>query len=139
MPEMPPNDIQKPRLIIAFDIDNTICERKLGDLTYATVVPFPAAIEVLKDLRAKGHTIILHTGRHMKTCNGNQGQVFAKQGKILLDWLEKWDIPYDEIWWSKPHADLFIDDAAHHHTDWSSTVEAINERIKKGPRGPENP
>jgi capsule biosynthesis phosphatase len=126
-------------MIFAFDLDGTICENKTGDLTYATVLPFPAAIAVLKDLKSQGHTIILHTGRHMKTCGGNQGQILAKQGKVLLDWLEKWDIPYDEIWWSKPHADLFIDDAVHKHTDWASSIEAINERIRKGPRGPENP
>lgn len=127
------------KLIFAFDIDNTICENKIGDMTYADVKPFPEAIKTLKELKAEGHTIILHTARHMKTCDGNQGKVLAKQGKILLDWLEKWDIPHDEIWWSKPHADLMIDDAVHQHTDWTSMVEAIKNRILKGPRGPENP
>lgn len=126
-------------MIFCFDIDNTICERKLGNKTYATVEPFPEAIETLRWLKSEGHTIILNTGRHMKTCAGNQGKVFALQGKILLDWLEKHQIPYDELWWSKPHADLIVDDASHKHTDWPSTVEAIKERIIKGPRGPENP
>ena len=46
---------------------------------------------------------------------------------------------FDEIWWNKPHADLIVDDATHKHTDWPSTVEAIKQRITKGPRGPENP
>lgn len=126
-------------MIFAFDIDNVICESKTDNLTYSTVKPFPEAIELLQDLKSVGHTIILFTGRHMKTCAGNQGKVLALQGKILLDWLEKYNIPYDEIWWSKPHADLYIDDAAHFHTDWHSTREAIVNRIKKGPRTPENP
>lgn len=126
-------------MIFCFDIDNTICERKLNGKTYADVEPFPEAVETLRWLKSEGHTIILNTGRHMKTCEGNQGKVLAKQGKILFDWLEKHNIPYDELWWSKPHADLIVDDAAHHHTDWSSTVDAIKQRILKGPRGPENP
>lgn len=126
-------------MIFCFDIDNTICERKLGDKTYATVEPFPEAIETLRWLKSEGHTIILNTGRHMKTCAGNQGKAFALQGKTLLDWLDKHQIPYDELWWSKPHADLIVDDASHKHTDWASTVEAIKDRITKGPRGPENP
>lgn len=126
-------------MIFVFDLDNTICERKLGDKTYADVEPYPEALETLRWLKSEGHTIILQTGRHMKTCVGNQGKVLAKQGKILFDWLEKHDIEFDEIWWNKPHADLIVDDAAHKHTDWSSTVEAIKNRITKGPRGPENP
>lgn len=126
-------------MIFCFDIDGVICENKTDGLTYATVKPFPEAIAVLKELKEQGHTIILYTGRHMKTCEGNTGKVLARQGKILLDWLEKYEIPFDEIYMNKPHVDLFIDDAAHHHTDWPSSIQAINERIKKGPRGPENP
>lgn len=126
-------------MIFAFDIDGTICENKLGDLTYETVKPYPEAIELLNWLRSEGHTIILHTGRHAKTCNGNMGLILARQGKTLFDWLEKHNIPYDEIWWSKPHADLFIDDAVHKHVDWATSKEAILSRIQKGPRGPYNP
>ncbi len=126
-------------MIFVFDIDNTICEAKIGDLTYATVKPLPGAVEALKALKQQGHTIILHTGRHMKTCAGNTGLVLAKQGKTLLDWLERYEVPFDELRMDKPHADLIIDDAAHQHTDWPSTIEAINTRIQKGPRGPENP
>lgn len=126
-------------MIFAFDIDNTICERKLGDMTYSDVLPFPEALEILRWLKSEGHTIVLHTGRHMKTCGGNQGKVLAKQGKVLFDWLETHQIPYDEIWWSKPHADLFIDDAVHRHVDWGTSLEAIKNRIKLGNRTAENP
>ena len=75
----------------------------------------------------------------MKTGGGNQGKVLKLQGKILFDWLEKWEIPYDELWWSKPHADLIIDDAVHRHTDWETSILAIKDRIHKGPRTVENP
>lgn len=127
------------KIIIAFDIDGTICENKTGDLTYETVKPFPEAVGLIQRLHADGHTIILHTGRHMKTCNGDVGKVLARQGKTLLDWLEKYQIPYDSLYWNKPHADIFIDDAVHRHTDWVTSEQAIQDRITKGPRGPENP
>jgi capsule biosynthesis phosphatase len=126
-------------MIFAFDLDNTVCERKLGNMTYFDVNPFPEAVETIRWLKSEGHTIILHTGRHMRTCGGNQGKVLAKQGKILFDWLEKHQIPYDEIWWSKPHADLFIDDAVHRHTDWKTSIQAIKDRLIKGDRTAENP
>jgi len=126
-------------MIFAFDLDNTVCERKLGSMSYSDVQPFPEAVDTIRWLKSEGHTIILHTGRHMRTCGGNQGKVLGKQGKVLFDWLEKHQIPYDEIWWSKPHADLFIDDAVHRHTDWKTSLDAIKDRLAKGERTAENP
>lgn len=122
-----------------FDIDGVIAENKVGDLTYETLAPIPLAVETLKLLKKNGHYIILATGRHMNTCNANVGRVIATQGKTLLDWLEKHEVPYDELHFGKPHYDLVIDDAAHHHTGWITTMDAISERIAKGPRTAENP
>lgn len=118
-------------MIFSFDIDNTICDRRLDHMTYSEVNPFPEAVETIRWLKSEGHTIILHTARHMRTCGGNQGKVLAKQGKVLFDWLEKHQIPYDEVWWSKPYADLYIDDAVHQHTDWKTSLEVIKKRLAK--------
>lgn len=125
-------------MIFGFDIDNTICREKQEGQSYADVEPFPEAVQLLDWLRDEHHTIVLYTARHMKTCNGNQGKVLARQGKVLFDWLEKWEIPYDELHWSKPYVDLMIDDATHQHTDWETTSKAIQDRIQKGPRGQES-
>jgi hypothetical protein len=48
----------------------------------------------------------------MKTHNGNIGKINADIGKITFDTLEKFNIPYDEIYFGKPHADFYIDDLA---------------------------
>lgn len=125
-------------MIFAFDLDNTICEAKTGNKTYADVLPHPEAIAIMQALKMNGHTIIILTGRHMKTCKNNEGLVLGKQGKILFDWLERWNIPYDEIHF-KPHYDLCIDDATHQHVDWETTRQAIYNRITSGERTPENP
>lgn len=121
-------------MIFAFDLDGVICQFKTKSETYADVQPFPEAVQLLQSLKNEGHTIILYTARHMKTCNGNTGKILAKQGKILFDWLAKYSIPCDELWWSKPYADLTIDDAVHKHTDWKTTADAIAKRISDGPR-----
>lgn len=121
-------------MIFAFDLDGVICQFKTEGETYADVQPFPEAVQVLQSLKNEGHTIILYTARHMKTCNGNSGKILAKQGKILFDWLAKYNIPYDELWWSKPYADLTIDDSVHKHMDWQTTADAIAKRISDGPR-----
>lgn len=100
------------------DIDGTISELKKAGQTYGDLRLNPGAAEKIHALKAAGHYIILQTARHMKTCGGDQGQVVAKIGKATLDWLEKNNVPYDEIYFGKPYADIYIDDLAHKFTAW---------------------
>jgi capsule biosynthesis phosphatase len=97
---------------LCIDIDGTICTLRQPHESYATVQPLPGAAERIRSLRAEGHYIILATSRHMATCQANVGQVMARQGKVLLDWLEYHGFEYDELWLGKPHADIYIDDKA---------------------------
>jgi capsule biosynthesis phosphatase len=61
---------------------------------------------------------MIQTARHMKTCDGNVGKVVARQGKTTLDWLEKHGIEYDEIFFGKPWAQVYIDDNAMRFSSW---------------------
>lgn len=97
---------------ICLDVDGTLCELKHGHDDYATVRPLPHAAESIRRLRAAGHYVILATARHMKTCGGNVGQVVARQGPTLMEWLHRHGIEYDELWFGKPHADVYLDDKA---------------------------
>lgn len=85
------------------------------------------AVEKLKELKAAGHTIIISTGRHMKTCQGNVGLVLARQGQVTLEWLARYGIPYDEIYFGKPWADIYIDDNALRFTCWNDIPEDASE------------
>lgn len=96
------------------DIDGTLCEIKQPHQSYAEVKPLAGAAHKLKALRQAGHYIILATARHMQTCDANVGLVMARQGKILFQWLEDHDIEFDEIWFGKPNADIYIDDRGYH-------------------------
>lgn len=114
---------------IIIDIDGTITELKKSGQTYATVRMNPEAAERIRALKAAGHTIILQTARHMKTCGGNQGEVVAKIGKSTLDWLSAQDIPYDEIYFGKPYGDVYIDDLALPFTNWNTiTPDALDDQ-----------
>ena len=64
----------------------------------------------MRNLKDQGHYLIIHTGRHMRTCNGDVTKVIEKIGKITEEWLEKWNVPYDELVFGKPYADIYIDD-----------------------------
>ena len=101
-----------------FDLDGTICTNKEVGQTYEDVVPMEGAVETLKKLREDGHYIIIMTARNMQTHNNNLGKVIANQAPIVIDWLKKYDIPYDELLFGKPHADYFIDDKGVQYTNW---------------------
>jgi capsule biosynthesis phosphatase len=103
---------------ICIDIDGVVCELRRPEQTYADLAPLPGAVEKITALKQAGHYLILCTARHMATCNSNIGLVMARQGKTLLDWLATHDIPYDEIWFGKPHADVYLDDNGFRFTGW---------------------
>lgn len=95
-----------------FDLDGTLVSfpNKKGD--YSTVEPIEKNIIYLKYLKRMGHTIIIQTARNMKTYNGNIGKINANTSKVIFKTLEKFKIPYDEIYFGKPYADFYIDDLA---------------------------
>ena len=112
---------------ICIDIDGTICFTRKPDESYHDVKPIPGAIESIQKLKSEGHYIILHTSRHMKTCDNNLGQITAIQGNVLLPWLNTHEVPYDEIWFGKPLADLYIDDKGTKFNNWKDTYAEIND------------
>jgi capsule biosynthesis phosphatase len=95
-----------------FDLDNTLVTFPTIPNDYTTVKPITKNILFLKYLKRFGNTIIIYTARRMKTHNGNIGKINADIGKITFETLEKFDIPYDEIYFGKPCADFYIDDLA---------------------------
>jgi capsule biosynthesis phosphatase len=101
-------EISKKRF--CFDLDNTLVTYPKVDGDYMTVEPISDTINYLKKLKEKGHTIIIYTARRMRTHGGNVGSVIADIGKITIDTLEKYGIPYDEIYFGKPYAHFYIDD-----------------------------
>jgi capsule biosynthesis phosphatase len=90
---------------ICFDLDNTLVTFPIIMDDFTTVKPIEKNISFLKYLKSFGNTIIIYTSRKMKTHNGNIG-------KITFDTLDKFNIPYDEIYFGKPYADFYIDDLA---------------------------
>lgn len=116
---------------IVVDLDGTICEIRQPNQSYADVAVLPGAVERLKALRAAGHYIIIQTARNMKTCESNVGKVMKNVGLITLDWLERHDIEYDEIYFGKPNAELYIDDRALRFSDWDNLTDNLLEKLAR--------
>jgi len=102
------NKIKQMR--ICFDLDNTLVSFPKITNDYTTVEPIQKNIDFLKYLKSFGHIIIIYTARRMKTHNGCVGKILSDIGSITFDTLAKFDIPYDEIYFGKPHANVYIDD-----------------------------
>ena len=48
----------------------------------------------------------------MLTHDGDINKIINDVGKITTDWLDKYEVPYDEIVWGKPYGVYYIDDKA---------------------------
>lgn len=107
------NYVQKPGYKtrrICFDLDNTLVTYPTIPGDYSTCLPIQKTIDFLKYLKQLGNTIIIHTARRMRTHHSNLGKVNADIGKLTFDTLDRFQIPYDEIYFGKPDADFYIDD-----------------------------
>jgi capsule biosynthesis phosphatase len=103
---------------ICIDLDGVICEIRKENQRYEDLKPIPGAVEKIKKLRENGHYIIIYTSRRMKTHGGNIGKVLCDIGLITLEWLRRYGIEYDEIYFGKPWADVYIDDNALRFKSW---------------------
>lgn len=104
--------IEKKKMTICFDLDNTLVTypRIPGD--YRTVAPIPKMVDLVRQLKEEGHTIIIHTARRMATHNNNVDAVIRDVGDLTVKTLTDLDIPYDSLQFGKPLADMYIDDRA---------------------------
>ncbi|MBE6529789.1 MAG: capsular biosynthesis protein [Ruminococcaceae bacterium] len=89
-------------LTFVMDVDGTICPIKKKDERYEDLVPYPEMVKKMREYKAKGAKIVLFSSRNMNSYNGNIGLINANTAPILLEWLKKWEIPYDEIVFGKP-------------------------------------
>jgi capsule biosynthesis phosphatase len=123
---------------ICIDLDGVICELRGNNQGYSNLKPVEGAIEKIKALKNEGHYVIIYTARRMKTHKSNKGKILADVGKTTLDWLAKYEVPYDEIYFGKPWADIYIDDNAFRFLDWNdisddgSSLPCSKEKVFRG-------
>lgn len=102
--------------LLVVDVDGTLCEVvKDAERSYADAIPRRDVIAKLREYSAKGYRILLFTSRNMRTHQGNLGAINKHTAPTMLKWLEKWDVPYDEILFGKPwprQRGFYIDDRA---------------------------
>lgn len=99
---------------IIIDLDNTLTkEDNLS--SYKDKKPKIEVVNKLKSYKSLGFTITIFSARNMKTFEGNIGVINVKTLPEIIVWLEKNDIPFDEVLVGKPwcgEGGFYVDDKA---------------------------
>jgi capsule biosynthesis phosphatase len=120
-------------LRICFDVDGVLT---VIDGEYGNREPYLQTIEIIRKLKAAGHIICIQTARYMFKRNGSQEEADQYGRSELAAWLEKYNVPYDELYFGKVPADIYVDDrgcrveAAKHMEDWENNFGPILEATK---------
>lgn len=88
--------------VLVMDVDGTLCDIKEPGQSYADVPPVQAVLDRLADYRRQGFRVVLYTSRNMRSFGGNTGEIAAKTLPVLVDWLARHGVEYDEIHIGKP-------------------------------------
>lgn len=104
--------IDKKRMTICFDLDNTLVTYPTVPGDYRTVRPIERMVTLARQLKAEGHEIIIHTARRMATHKNDVAAVIRDVGELTKQTLADLGIPYDQLLFGKPLADAYIDDRA---------------------------
>lgn len=98
---------------LIFDLDDTISFTKNGK--YDSALPNLPLIAKMKEYQSQGFEIVISTSRNMRTYEGNLGKINANTLPIIIEWLKRHNVPYDEIYTGKPWCGFegfYIDDKA---------------------------
>ena len=105
-------DVPEDKRIVV-DVDGVIAKKENKD--YSEIEPVDKIVDKLREYEEEGFYIILNTARNMRTFEGRIGKINAETAPTLIKWLDKHDVPYDEIHYGKPwcgHKGFYIDDNA---------------------------
>jgi capsule biosynthesis phosphatase len=119
------------RLIV--DLDGTLT-LECPNTAYRDKLPNLPLISRLREMKLQGFEIVIATARNMRTYEANIGLINAHTLPVIIEWLNKHQVPYDEIYVGKPwcgHDGFYIDDKAVRPSEFvSNTYPQILEILK---------
>lgn len=126
MPSLPIEDT------LVIDVDKTVCIPE-GD--YKDRKPYPYIKELLETLRAAGYKLHYHTARYMWRTGGNQLKAHELGYQELKDWMDKYEIPYDQLYFGKPGGIIIDDMAVYVDSDepqsWLNVVKRLGFKLDR--------
>jgi capsule biosynthesis phosphatase len=119
------------RLIV--DLDDTISVTVKGD--YSNSLPVVPVIKRLHEYKRQGFEIVIYSSRNMRTYEANIGKINIYTLPNIINWLQKHDVPFDEVYVGKPWCGFegfYIDDKAIRPSEFlSKSYTEIIELLKK--------
>ena len=105
---------------LCIDFDDTIRNRS-NDL------PISGVVEALSKLQKKGYRIVISSARiNVKMW----GELAHFRIDDIKNWLNKYNIPYDDVVAYKPAANLYIDDKGYRFEgDWEKTSNDVQKLL----------
>lgn len=111
---------------IVIDLDGTLTVLGSAEC-YEDVEPQQDVVNKLKEYSDSGARIIIYTARNMRTYSNSVGEITAHTVPVILDWLKKHDIPFDELHVGKPWCGkdgFYVDDKAIRPSEFKNMSEA---------------
>ena len=119
------------RLIV--DLDDTVSITLEGD--YINSSPVVEVIKKLKEYKEQGFEIVINSSRNMRTYKSNLGKINIFTLPNIIDWLRKYNVPFDEVYVGKPWCGLdgfYIDDKAIRPSEFLKySYEEIQDLLKQ--------
>ncbi|GGO79127.1 capsular biosynthesis protein [Nocardioides deserti] len=101
---------------IVIDLDGTLTKPVTGEqVDYRAVSPNHEVVARLREYRESGFEIVVLTARNMRTYQGDLGKINVHTLPTILEWLDRHDIPYDQVVVGKPWCGpdgFYVDDRA---------------------------
>ena len=119
---------------IVIDLDGTITGPRASSESYADVAPRADVVAQLVEYRERGFEIVIYTARNMRTFDGHIGKINAHTLPAIIEWLERHQVPYDEIIVGKPWCGedgFYVDDRAIRPSEFANLkLEQIHRLIE---------
>ncbi|WP_308400378.1 HAD-IIIC family phosphatase [Campylobacter insulaenigrae] len=118
---------------IILDLDGTLTIDNEAD--YQNKPINKKVLQQLRKYKKMGFKIVLFTSRNMRTYKGDIKKIQTYTLPIIIDWLKKHDVPYDDIIIGKPWCGFdgfYVDDKAIRPSEFvEKTYDEILEILKK--------
>ena len=112
-----------PTNVIVTDVDDTILFTENRD--YDNSLPNVPVVEGLRKLKDKGWKVILMSARGMGRSNGDIASVSEEVIAEIEKFVEKYNVPCDDIILGKPWASYYIDDKAIRPDEFVEKIDEI--------------
>ena len=118
---------------IIIDLDGTLTIDQETD--YLNKPLNKEVFEACHKYKNMGFEIVISTSRNMRTHKGNIGKINIHTLPNIIEWLDKHNVPYDEIYVGKPWCGFegfYVDDKSIRPSEFTSlTYDEIKELLDK--------